>query len=222
MAKTRTNHHVRIPCGLSATAKCQGDAGRRWIYGQTVAKDDSCSLGLGASSGRRRRERGGLALGIIRGAREAAAASTSARRAASACFSAAVAARFDDLTSSRAASSFAARRSLVAWAAAAAIIVPKNGCNLQALLLRSCGRGGRTAGGPVGDALGVLLLDQLPERVDALEQRCPGLRHLPLLRAPATAVDVRSHVQRQSVDVDDRNAGRQGVEGQLQLFLALH
>ena len=48
----------------------------------------------------------------------------------------------------------------------------KNGC-LQALLLRSCGRGGRTAVGPVGDALGVLLLDQLLERVDALEQRCP-------------------------------------------------
>ena len=173
MGKTPTNHHVRIPCGLCATAKCQGDAGRRWIYGQTVAKDDSCSLGLGASSGRRRRERGGLALGIIRGAREAVAASTSARRAASACSSAAVAARFHDLTSSRAASSSAARRSLVAWAAAASIIVPKNGCaRTVACRLSFCAAAAAAA---------------------ALLSALLALRHLPLLRAPATAVDVRSH-----------------------------
>ena len=73
--------------------------------------------------------------------------------------------------------------------------MPKNDRACQALLLRGCGRGGRAAGGPVAsDVLGVLLLNQLPERVDALEQRVPGLRHLPLLRAPATAVDVRDDV----------------------------
>ena len=164
MGKNTHQHPIRIPCGLCATAKCQGDADRRWIYGQTVAKDDSRSLGLGASSGRRRRERGGLARGIIswrkRGSggldlgapRSLGVLLGRCRRPLR---------RLDH--SSRAASSSAARRSLVAWAAAASIIMPKNGC--QALLLRSCGRGGRAAGGPVGDALGVLLLDQLPERV---------------------------------------------------------
>jgi len=163
-----------------------------------VAKDDSCSLGLGASSGRRRRERGGLALGIIRGAREAVAASTSARRAASACSSAAVAARFHDLTSSRAASSSAARRSLVAWAAAASIIVPKNGCaRTVACRLSFCAAAAAAAA--LLSALSAMHLACFSsiscssEWMHSSSVVRSGLRHLPLLRAPATAVDVRSH-----------------------------
>ena len=197
MGKTPTNHHVRIPCGLCATAKCQGDAGRRWIYGQTVAKDDSCSLGLGASSGRRRRERGGLALGIIRGAREAVAASTSARRAASACSSAAVAARFHDLTSSRAASSSAARRSLVAWAAAASIIVPKNGCaRTVACRLSFC----------AAAAAAAALLSAL----SAMHSSSVVLWTATSAAAQSAGNRSRCAIPRvrQSVDVDDRNAGR--------------
>ena len=94
----------------------------------------------------------------------------------------------------------------------------------QALLLRGGGRGGRAADGSFGDAVGVLVLDQRSERV--VEQRGPGLRPLPLLRAPpAVAVNVRddilprfgiSNLSRR----DDRNAVRQCFEGQLQLIVA--
>ena len=96
----------------------------------------------------------------------------------------------------------------------------------QALLLRGGGRGGRAADGSFGDAVGVLVLDQRSERV--VEQRGPGLRPLPLLRAPpAVAVNVRddilprfgiSNLSRR----DDRNAVRQCFEGQLQLTVAGH
>ena len=92
---------------------------------------------------------------------------------------------------------------------------------------REAERHGLAAGGPVGEKP-VLLLDQLPDRVDALEQRGPGLRPLPLLRAPpAVAVNVRddilprfgiSNLSRR----DDRNAVRQCFEGQLQLTVAGH
>ena len=212
MGKTPTNHHVRIPCGLCATAKCQGDAGRRWIYGQTVAKDDSCSLGLGASSGRRRRERGGLALGIIRGAREAVAASTSARRAASACSSAAVAARFHDLTSSRAASSSAARRSLVAWAAAASIIVPKNGCaRTVACRLSFCAAAAAAAA--LLSALSAMHLACFSSISCSSEwMHSSSVVLWTATSAAAQSAGNRSRCAiprvRQSVDVDDRNAGR--------------
>ena len=155
----------------------------------------------------------------FRGAREAAAASTSARRAASACSSAAVAARFDDLTTAPARPAApppaahwwhgrrrrpsSCRRTVArlsfcaAAAAAAALLAALSAMHLACFSSISCPS----------------------EWMHSSSAVLHGLRHLPLLKAPATAVDVRSHVQGQSVDVDDRNAGRQCVEGQLQLFL---
>ena len=209
---------LRIPCGLCATAKCQGDAGntgKRWPkttlaawawVRAAAAAAASVAASLSAS---------------FRGAREAAAASTSARRAASACSSAAVAARFDDLTTAPARPAApppaahwwhgrrrrpsSCRRTVArlsfcaAAAAAAALLAALSAMHLACFSSISCPS----------------------EWMHSSSAVLHGLRHLPLLKAPATAVDVRSHVQGQSVDVDDRNAGRQCVEGQLQLFLAL-
>ena len=214
---------LRIPCGLCATAKCQGDAGntgKRWPkttlaawawVRAAAAAAASVAASLSAS---------------FRGAREAAAASTSARRAASACFSAAVAARFDDLTTAPARPAApppaahwwhgrrrrpsSCRRTVArlsfcaAAAAAAALLAALSAMHLACFSSISCPSEWRC-----------------PALEWPLEQRCPAwtATSAAVLRAPATAVDVRPHVQRQSVDVDDRNAGRQCVEGQLQLFL---